>query len=90
MVTIDNLRRALLMMCLCKLITWKLTHSIHIMHFMQFLYKNDHKYMLSPFKMIDMIISLFIRIFLIFHYLITFYENFMTSTYQENNLLSIK
>ena len=45
-------------------------------------YKNDHKHILLWFKMI---ISMFTRILLIFHDLITFYEHFMTLTYHEDN-----
>ena len=40
--------------------------------------------------MIKIIISMCKRIFLIFHDLITFYKNFMTLIYQENNVLGNK
>ena len=53
-------------------------------------YKNNHKCILSWFKMINMIVSLFIRLFLIFHDLMTFCENFMALIYQENNFLRYK
>ena len=43
--------------------------------------------MLSKFKLMNMIISLFIRIFFIFHDLMIFYKNFMILAYQENNLV---
>ena len=45
-----------------------------------------HQRMLSWFKMM---IFMFIRIFLIFITLISFYENFITLIYQENNLLNL-
>ena len=47
--------------------------------------KYNHKYMLSWFKMIIMIILIFKKIFLIFHKLITFYEHLMTLIHQESN-----
>ena len=40
--------------------------------------------------MMKIIIFIFKTIFLIFHDLIKFYENFMTLIYQENNLLRNK
>ena len=55
-----------------------------------YFYNYAHKWMLSWFKIIKMIIFLFKRIFLIFHILMTFYENFIKLIYQENNLLRHK
>ena len=67
------------------LITCKFIHFYHAFYAF-ILKKYNHKYMCPWFKMIEMITFTIKRIFSIFRDLITFYENFMTLIYQENNL----
>ena len=59
-------------------------HFNTFISYILYIYSNEHEHkcMLSRFNMIKRIISMFSRIFLIFHNLMTFDKNFMTLIYQ--------